>query len=585
MNPFENLISLAEVSRRTGERLYRGDSAELETGAPPTFSELAECLHFALGDGRIWLNDQRMVLIQSQVMGRIRQEVINALGMEQARALFMRVGYMQGVKDAQLVQKKWPQEDLTHALAAGPRVHTLEGFAKVTTERFEFDRENGRYAGTFYWHDSSEAAEHLACFGLSSEPGCWLQIGYPSGYTTQLFGRPVLFREVECMCMGHNRCKIVGRHLEAWGDEAKDWDIFGIGWELRRKPRPRRSLPPEPALPAEPNFSGSVVGVSANFTRTKYLLEKVAPTRATVLFTGETGVGKGLFSRTLHDLSPRSCENFISINCAAIPETLVESELFGVEKGAFTGAVASRPGYFERADNGTLFLDEISSLPYVAQGKLLRALQEMQFERVGGTTTRTVDVRVIAASNVDLRGEVRAGRFREDLYFRLCVFPIEIPSLRERRDDIPLLMAHFLQFYNSRHDRRTIGFTRRATDALLKYDYPGNIREMQNLIERGVVYAHDGGMIDTIHMFRSSEAIPPAAFGLSDSGKLGLDPAEQQRPDIAGLVQEGMSFEDIERQVYETALAAAGGNVSEAARSLKMTRASLDYRLAKLGLR
>ncbi|MEW5423463.1 sigma 54-interacting transcriptional regulator [Amorphus sp. 3PC139-8] len=589
MKTTNNRISLADVSRLTGELLNQGNSDNLETGAPPTFSELAECLHFALGDGRIWLNDQRMVLVQSLVLGRIKQEVINALGQERARSLFMRVGYMQGVKDAQLIQKKWPQEDLTHALAAGPRVHTLEGFAKVTTEHFEFDTARGGYYGSFLWHDSSEASEHISCFGLSSEPVCWLQVGYPSGYTTQLFGKPVLFREIECVGMGHSRCKIIGQHMEGWGSDCPEREFLGLDTDAKSYGYVRPVSPKQVAvIPEKPVIHEAMVGVSANFMRTKQLLSNVAPTRATVLFAGETGVGKELFSRSLHDLSTRRDGPFIALNCAAIPEQLVESELFGVEKGAFTGAVSSRPGYFERANGGTLFLDEIASLPHAAQGKLLRILQEMQFERVGGTKTQAVDVRVVAASNVDLRDEVKAGRFREDLYFRLSVFPIDIPPLRERRDDIPLLMAHFLHLYNERHGKSVLGFSRRATDALLKYEYPGNIRELQNLVERGVVYAANDSLIDIAHVFRSSEALPHA-FEISVGGRLEPSGDECQsaetEPGINDMVESGLSFEEIERRVYLAALHAAGGNVSEAARSLKMSRPTLDYRLSKLRIK
>ena len=227
-----------------------------------------------------------------------------------------------------------------------------------------------------------------------------------------------------------------------------------------------------------------------------------------------------MFSNQLHRRSARAKGPFIAINCAAIPETLVESELFGVERGAFTGAVASRPGYFERADGGTLFLDEIASLPYAAQGKLLRALQERKTERVGGARTRSVDVRIVAATNVDLAAEVRAGRFRQDLYFRLCVFPIIIPPLRERRDDIPLLIEHFLGLYRERHRKSIPGFTRRAIDALLKYDYPGNIRELQNLIERGVVYCDEGRQIDLTHLMIDAAQLPAVSFALTSEGRL-----------------------------------------------------------------
>jgi two-component system, NtrC family, response regulator HydG len=587
----DSRISLAEASRRAARILTRGASSELETGAAPTFDDLAESLHFALGDGRIWLNDQRMVLMQSQVLGRLRTEIIDAFGVETAKALFMRVGYMQGTRDAELIQKRFPNEDLTHALAAGPRVHTLEGFVKVTTRHFEFDRDKCTYFGEFLWEDSSEAAEHLASYGLASEPVCWLQVGYPSGYTTKLCGWPVIFREVECAGMGALRCVVVGQHADAWGDDAPERSYFGLEWKSR-------SVPPTSKVPVaadhRPTVAGDdktvAVGVSAAFVRTRHQLERVAATDGTVLFVGESGVGKELFSSQLHSMSRRSTGPFVAINCAAIPEHLVESELFGVERGAYTGAVASRAGYFERASGGTLFLDEIASLTYSAQGKVLRALQERKIERVGGTKTISLDVRVVAASNVDLTAEVAAGRFRQDLYFRLCVFPVAIPPLRERRDDIPLLMAHFLGHYRARHGRHPTGFSRRATDALLKYDYPGNIRELQNLIERGVVYADDGGVIDIGHLFSGTELLPPFSVQLTTEGRLARTPMREHeksvtKEPIAASVDSGASFAEVELAAYRSALAQTNGNVSAAARLLKISRPQLEYRLRRVGLR
>jgi transcriptional regulator with GAF, ATPase, and Fis domain len=285
-------------------------------------------------------------------------------------------------------------------------------------------------------------------------------------------------------------------------------------------------------------------------------------------------------------MSGRSNGPFVAINCAAIPDQLVESELFGVEKGAFTGASVARAGYFERASGGTLFLDEISSLTFAAQGKLLRVLQERQIERVGGGKTVSVDVRVVAASNVDLAAEVSAGRFRQDLYFRLCVFPITIPPLRERRDDISLLMSHFLAIYASRHHRRLKGFTRRATDALLKYDYPGNIRELQNLIERGVVYADDGGLVDVVHMFSGSELLPPFSTTLMQDGKLRqmpLEPSDLSKSHWQASTESiSTSFDEIERETYLSAINLSNGNLSAAARRLQITRPQLQYRLKRL---
>lgn len=585
----DGLISLAEASRKTGKLMTRGDSSELDTGAAPTLTDLTEALHFALGDGRIWLNDQRMVLIQSLVLGRLRQEIIDAFGIETAKSLFMRVGYIQGVRDAELIQKRFPQEDLTHALAAGPRVHTLEGFVKVTTKQFQFDLRKGTYFGEFYWDDSSEAAEHISTYGIASEPVCWMQTGYPSGYTSTLFGRPVIFREVECAGMGASRCLVVGQHADAWGKDAPERHYLGLDWKSRRYVAVQSTAP----APAAKSAGGDapetgedqVVGVSASFLRTRLMLEKVADTDATVLFIGESGVGKELFSNALHKLSNRARGPFVPINCAAIPENLVESELFGVEKGAFTGALQSRAGYFERANGGTLLLDEIASLTYSAQGKLLRALQEKKIERVGGSRTIGVDVRVVAASNVDLTEEVRAGRFRQDLYFRLCVFPIVIPPLRERRDDIALLAAHFLKLFRDRHRRNVAGFTRRAMDALLAYDFPGNIRELQNLVERGVIFAESGALIDIQHLFTGFEKLPSLSLRLTGEGRVGTAPKEgAQTAEERRLVTGPETLKRAEEELYRSALEAAGGNISAAARQLGLTRAKLEYRLRKIGL-
>ncbi|MFD1746684.1 sigma 54-interacting transcriptional regulator [Rhizobium helianthi] len=585
----EQLVSLAQVSR--SRKLSKGAFREIDSGASPTFSELSEALHFALGDGRIWLNDQRMVLMQSQVLGRLRQEIIDAFGMETAKGIFMRVGYMQGVRDAELIQKRFGGQDLTHALAAGPRVHTLEGFVKVETKQFEFDSNRGTYFGEFYWYDSSEAAEHISHHGLAGEPVCWMQTGYPSGYTSTLFGRPVIFREVECSGMGASRCYVVGKNAEEWGEDVPERAYLGLEWPRsrrtsRRQADTKQSEASASHLGAAVAGADPVVGVSASFLRARLMVEKVADTEATVLLVGESGVGKELFSQQVHKLSPREAKPFVAVNCAAIPDTLVEAELFGVEKGAYTGAVASRPGYFERASGGTLFLDEIGSLSYVAQGKLLRALQERVIERVGGSRTQSVDVRVIAASNVDLADEVRAGRFRQDLYFRLCVFPIPVPPLRDRRDDIPLLVDHFLRLFRDRHRRDVVGLTRRAMDALLAYNFPGNIRELQNMVERGVIFAEPGGFIDLQHLFTAGESALILQQSLTPEGRISSRAANatsfpSQRPPLQRSVED---LQTAEVALYSRTLEEARGNISEAARRLGLSRAKLEYRLKKHAL-
>jgi len=317
-------------------------------------------------------------------------------------------------------------------------------------------------------------------------------------------------------------------------------------------------------------------------------VRRVAPTDSTVLFRGESGVGKERFAKALHSVSPRANKPMISINCAAIPPDLVEAELFGVEKGAYTGADQSRAGRFERADGGTLFLDEISSLSLPAQGKVLRAIQEREIERVGGSKVLKIDVRLVAAANCDLRAEVDAGRFRPDLFYRLNVFPIAIPSLRERREDIPLLVSLFLERYSTRFDKKVGGLTPRAFDALWDYEWPGNVRELENMVQRAVILAEPGGAIDVQHLFAGGEKLHPASFNLGASGALvpsasapPPDSNERQRRLADDLLESLSSFDRIETLLVQRAMERSGGNLSAAARLLGLRRGQMEYRLKK----
>ncbi|HEX5684193.1 MAG TPA: sigma-54-dependent Fis family transcriptional regulator [Ideonella sp.] len=592
-------ISLAEVARQTGTMLRRGDSGHFVEGQAPTMADLTESLFFSPGDGRIWLNDQRMLLMHSSAMGHLRRELIDTLGTERARGLLTRAGYVAGARDAQLVRERWAQADAANVFMAGTRLHALEGVVKVTPLAFDFDIDRGTYEGEFLWEHSSEDDEHIAAYGIGTEAACWSQVGYATGYVTSLFGQLVIFREIECRSMGAGVCRVIGRHAAAWGDIGEDLryleakDFRRLSTTASPPPDTETALAnvPHTATPssqATGDDRHEIVGASSAFNSACHQLARVAGTRATVLFTGESGVGKEAFARRLHRISARTQQPFIAVNCAAIPETLIESELFGVERGAFTGATQSRPGRFERADGGTLFLDEIGTLSLVSQGKLLRALQEGEVERVGGTRTLRVDVRVVAATNVDLQAEVNAGRFREDLYYRLNVYPIHLPPLRERRDDIPLLMNHFLRREAERHGRHPTGYTPRAVRAMLHYAFPGNIRELQNLIERGVISAEDGVAIDVAHMFRREQLSDEAllaigAHGTLTSPKNGAEP--QRLLDLLSGAMRGndgcVSLDALERRLLQEAADAENGNLAAAARKLGLTRAQFAYRLEK----
>ncbi len=300
------------------------------------------------------------------------------------------------------------------------------------------------------------------------------------------------------------------------------------------------------------------------------LIDKVAPSPTTVLITGESGTGKELVARALHDGSDRRNEPFVQINCGAIPETLFEAELFGYERGAFTGAVTSKPGRFELANGGTLFLDEVGELPLSVQVKLLRALQERQIDRVGGIKVVPIDVRVIAATNVDLQRAAEEGRFRQDLFYRLNVIPIHLPPLRERKEDLPVLVEHFLRKFNRRLGKSVLRVDPEALAALLEHPWPGNVRELENLMERSVLLA-DGDTISLLDLpgLRRGGGLAP------DSDLDGLDLKEYVRVHTAKL----------ERARILAVLEVEDHNVTRAARRLGISRKSLQTKMKEYGLR
>src|SRR5579875_749618 len=311
---------------------------------------------------------------------------------------------------------------------------------------------------------------------------------------------------------------------------------------------------------------GNIVGRSPAMREIFQTVERVAPTRATVLLAGESGVGKDMIARAIHQHSPRRNQPFVKINCTAIPENLMESELFGYEKGAFTGATTSKPGKFEQADQGTVFLDEIGDVPGNIQVKLLRVLQDRQFERLGSNVTRNVDVRVIAATNVDLRAALEQGRFREDLYYRLNVVPINIPPLRERKEDIPFLAIHFVNKLSKELGCTAKEISPAAIDRLLDHSWPGNVRELENTIERSLVLASGDTLQPSEIRIEAPRNMPAAASA--------------QTP----LLPEGETLEHWEQMMIREALRRTNGNKSQAARMLGLTRNALRYRLSQMGM-
>jgi len=310
-----------------------------------------------------------------------------------------------------------------------------------------------------------------------------------------------------------------------------------------------------------------IVGAAPAMQQVFRVIEKVAPTDSSVYIAGESGTGKELVARAIHQRSKRSTGPFIKVNCGALTETLLESELFGHEKGAFTGAIRRKLGRFELADGGTLFLDEIGDVSPALQLKLLRVLQEREFERVGGEATVHVDVRVLSATNKNLQQEVSSGRFREDLYYRLHIVPIQIAPLRERREDIPLLVSHFIAKLAPRTNARVQGIDDGALGRLMSYGWPGNVRELENVIEQALVFT-DGTSI-------AVSALPEFLRGSDESDQLSLPKGEMSLPDV---------LEDLERQLILKAYQKASGVKTETARLLGIKTSALYYKLEKYGI-
>lgn len=561
----------------------------------PEFQDLCDKVRFVPTEGHVLLGGSRLLIANLSCFAVMRRELIEQLGLEKARGIFTRMGYSAGYQDADEVGTQLRAEgDAYDVLTAGPALHAIMGWASVEPIKLEIDVAAGHYYGEFLWRDSAEANFHLKHHSISMDPVCWTQIGYAAGYGSRFMGKRILYKEISCRAMGDSHCKIIGKPIDQWDDPSPEINYMypDINHHVANTApayRAPRIPTPEGRQPSELTSFGGMVGVSSGFTNTCHLLQRVAKTNATVLLLGETGVGKEQFARVLHATSNCSDGPFITINCAAIPSELIEAELFGVVKGAFSGATNSRAGRFERADGGSIFLDEVGTLNLAAQAKLLRVLQEREFERVGDEQVRKINTRIIAATNANLKEDVENGDFRDDLWYRLNVYPIEIPPLRERRDDIPLLLEYFLNTFNELHQRTVKGYTERAIEALLYYSYPGNIRELEHMVERAVILADNGSALDIQQLFDQSQRntlSPP--FSMSSKGKLHTqsDWQPESNDQLGKLVDhffsEKASMDDLESAFVLRAVEQTDGNLAEAARLLGMTRRQLDYRYNKL---
>ena len=552
----------------------------------PDYSDLLKRIHFDEETGHIWLDESQMLLLDATVFSDMRRVMIETLGLNGARGVLTRIGYLGGYKMADLARKIHPSTSDKDAFVIGPQLTMVTGMASVNVLALDMDLDSGDFYGEFEILGSVESDSFVEDFGETDEPICWHLIGFASGYTSHFMGREIIYREVECKAShGGNRCVIIGKPAEEWDDyqlDAQYFEPLNIKDQMLDLQDRIVGLQKKIEGQGESAQACGSVGVSERFQYAWTMVEKAANSQITVLLLGETGVGKEMFARGLHQCSDRVDTPFVAINCAAIPASLIESELFGVEAGAYTGANHSRAGHFERACGGTLFLDEVGELSLQAQASLLRVLQEAEVVRVGGSEVHKVDIRLVAATNENLEKAVEEGRFRADLYYRLNVYPITIPPLRERVEDIPLLADHFLKKYSAQYGKKVKGISDKAMLMLKYHQWPGNVRELENMIERGVILADNNNSINVFDLFVSPE--PP-----SSGGGRSLNKQQQQRiassiqsEDWANdLVESGIGLDMVESTLINKAMCKANGNVAHAARLLGLSRPALAYRLKK----
>lgn len=533
-------------------------------------------LRFDLDAGSIWLDEQRMLLMHAKAFGALRKELYSTLGAQRAQGVLLRMGYVSGLHHARVAQALSSEGEAFDVYRIGPTLHEFEGLVKVQIQEYRADP-GGEFFCNATLTNSWEAESHLEHFGHGEDCACWSLVGYASGFTTHLLGREVVFRETECVAQGHDRCTLVGRAAEAWDEDPylAHFRAQNIEHEFRQMEHELEQLRYELGRRCDPQ--ASIVGSAPLFRAALRLLEQAANSAINVLLLGETGVGKELFARWLHDNGPRASKPFVAVNCSAIPQELIESELFGVRKGAFTGATESRPGRFERADGGTLFLDEVGDLSASAQAKLLRVLQTGEVERVGDDHVRKTDVRLVSATNVDLQHAIAEGHFRADLYYRLATYPIAIPPLRQRRGDLASLAKVLIAKYEPVYNKKTLGLSTGALQALMAHSWPGNVRELENMIERGLLLAPNGGEIEVGHLFTDVPPQPSTHIGVDNDGALQASEAQGRQQ----LICEGFDLYAHEAALLQIAVERADGNLARAARLLGITRRQLAYRLER----
>lgn len=511
----------------------------------------------------------RLIIMGMVPLARLHKDMVHRLGEEGAAKMCLRYGYEAGLAIATNLAALYQWDSELEWLKAGSAMRQVAGLAKEELTLLEFDRANQHLLIKGKWLLSMEVEVWRQEYGEAERPVCDILAGMASGYASAVWGSEVLVREITCEAQGHDCCTFEARPVEDWGMEPQamrdylsldtvEEEVQRLKDALEKAQDKARQQSAEIELlrlrQANKPEEDGVIFRSEAMARVLELARKVAPSRTTVLIHGETGSGKEVLARYLHEHSGRQQHPFLAINCAALPPNLLESELFGHVKGAFTGADRNKKGLFVEAGEGTLFLDEVGELPLELQAKLLRALQEREVRPVGGSKDQAVQARIIAASNRDLKEMVSRGEFREDLYFRLAVIPMQIPPLRQRRQDILPLARHFL----ARYGQGNVGFSPEAVRRMQSHSWPGNVRELENAIEYAVVLTGNE-LITPQHLPQSVVAEP-------------ADP-------LAALAADLPTQDELVRRYTDLVLKHSAGNKTKAARILGIGANTLWRRL------
>jgi two-component system, NtrC family, response regulator HydG len=533
--------------------------------------DLKELLELDPDAGMIRFAGQRALLLDAVAMGLLRKYLVENFGVTAARTVLTQFGFAHGWRMAEAMQAEFTWENDDEWRRAGARIHMLEGLFRIAPGTAPLSKEGAMVVASY------EAEQHLLHFGRSDVPVCWTICGLTSGYLSRIAGSETYVLEDRCTGKGDAACHLFARSREEWGeDRAEELRFFEpnrlkecLDVSLQRvtktlKAAERKLDGHRRALVRVARDVGEPLGMVAKSPAMRQVVDlarRVAKVDSTVLITGESGSGKERIARLVHEESTRAAGPFIAVNCGAITETLLESELFGHARGAFTGATQDRPGLFEAAHNGTLLLDEVGEVSPAMQVKLLRVLQEREIRRVGENKSRRVDVRVVAATNRELAHGVARGAFRQDLYYRLKVVELHVPSLRERRDDILPLARVLLADAALRMKRKITGLVPDAADQLLHYEWPGNVRELENTMERAVALAR-GARVELEDLPEEIRRTLP-------------------KPAVDGVVR---SLDAVEKEYILAALELNEGNQTRTAEQLQIGSATLYRKLKRYGL-